>query len=260
VFRHLVACAPLPRPHRALLVGLLLAVGAPRPAHADPADYVIVPYTEAGRFQLAWAAGSERERERAGGGSARSQTLTLGYTPTDRYSTQVYVSWAADPGGSLRYGEWAWLNQFMVTTPGSGAFDAGALCGIEKPHERAEGTQILCGALIEWDTDHVQLNLNPLLERTRIADRPSETDLIYQWQAKTLVRHGVEVGAQGFGELGPWNHWSPAAQQSHTLGPAVFAKWGQGGGRTLSVDAAWLFGVGGGSPDHTLRVRLQEQF
>jgi hypothetical protein len=249
--------SPIGQRHRAFALGALLASGLAAPAYPDPSDYVIVPYTEAGRFQFSWAAGTERERD---GGSERSQTLTLGYAPTERYATQVYASWAADPGESLRYDEWAWVNQFMLTAPGSGAFEAGALCGIERPHDLGAGTQILCGALLEWDTDHVQVNVDPLLERTSHAGQASETDLLYQWQAKSLVHRGLELGAQGFGELGRWNDWAPASRQMHTLGPAVFAKWSQGGGRTLAIDAAWLVGVGDGSPRDTLRVRVQEQF
>ncbi|HEX4511807.1 MAG TPA: hypothetical protein VH328_17085, partial [Burkholderiaceae bacterium] len=203
------------------------------------------------------SAGAQHERE---GGNARSQTLTIGYVATERYSTQVYATWAADPGASMRYDEWAWLNQFTVTTPGAGAFDAAALCGIERPHDPDEGTGILCGALLQWDTDHVQVNVNPLLERHLHAADPSETDLLYQWQAKTLVHRGLELGAQGFGAVGRWNHWAAKAQQQHTLGPAIFAKWGLGAGRTLTFDAAYLFGLGDGSPRDTLRVRVVENF
>jgi hypothetical protein len=44
------------------------------------------------------------------------------------------------------------------------------------------------------------------------------------------------------------------------LGPAAFAKWPLGDGQVLNLDAAWLVGVGAGSPKNTLRVRLQCAF
>ena len=74
-----------------------------------------------------------------------------------------------------------------------------------------------------------------------------------------MVAHGVELGAQGFGAMGAWNHWAPAAQQSHTLGPAIFLKTHSFGG-PIALDAAWLVGVGSGSPKNVLRLRLQHEF
>ena len=73
------------------------------------------------------------------------------------------------------------------------------------------------------------------------------------------MAHGVELGAQGFGSFGAWNHWSPASQQEHTVGPAVFLKTSALGG-PVRFDAAWLFGIGDGSPKNVLRLRLQHEF
>ena len=82
----------------------------------------------------------------------------------------------------------------------------------------------------------------------------------YQWQVKALWRPGVELGAQGFGQVGPWNHWLPASQQEHRLGPAAFAKLRLGNGQVLKLDGAWLVGVGAGSPRNALRLRLQYDY
>jgi hypothetical protein len=227
------------------------------PALAEPADYVFVPYADPGAVIAAYAFGAEQPPE---GGRERAQSLELGWAPTARWFTAAYAGWYAEPGEPTAFEGVSWLNQLLLTTPGAGPVDVGALCEIERPHQREGGTGLLCGALLQVDTDHLQFNFNPLFSRRLDAASPRPTDFSYQWQVKTLWRPGVELGAQGFGDLGPWNHWNAAPQQEHTLGPALFAKWPQGGGRTLSLDTAWLFGIGAGSPSDTFRLRIQQQF
>jgi hypothetical protein len=109
------------------------------------------------------------------------------------------------------------------------------------------------------DTDDLQLNLNLSLDKHLGAAEAQRWQLGYQWQVKGLVARGVELGAQGFGSMGPWNDWAPAGGQEHTLGPAVFLKT-TAFGRPILVDAAWLVGVGAGSPKNVLRLRLQQEF
>jgi len=59
--------------------------------------------------------------------------------------------------------------------------------------------------------------------------------------------------------MGTWNHWAPAAEQEHTIGPAVFLKT-QAFGGPVRFDAAWLFGIGDGSPRNVARMRVQHAF
>jgi hypothetical protein len=254
-FRVSVARPPLRRaPVRAAVACLALLAA---PALAEPSAYVFVPYADPGAVTLAYAFGAERPPE---GGRERAQSLELGWAPTARWFTAAYAGWYAEPDEPTTFEGVSWLNQLLLTAPGAGPVDVGALCEIEKPREREDGTGILCGALLQVDSDHLQFNFNPLFSKHVDAASPQPADFSYQWQVKTLWRPGVELGAQGFGDLGPWNHWSAASQQEHTLGPALFAKWPQGGGRALSLDTAWLVGIGTGSPRNTLRLRLQQQF
>jgi hypothetical protein len=75
----------------------------------------------------------------------------------------------------------------------------------------------------------LQLNFNPLLPNITRAVAENGTFFGYQWQVKYLWQQALEFGAQGFGEMGKWNHFAPTSEQSHRLGPAVFGKIGLGG-------------------------------
>ena len=243
-------------PMRRAALCALLALGA-APALADPADYVFTPYADTGLWQLAYGLGTEHDRD---GSRETQQTLGLGGAPTARWYTSVYAAWAADDGGRFASDEWAWTNHLQLTTPGEAPVDVGVLCEIARPHDRAEGRLgVTCGPTLQMDTDDLQLNFNPQLSRQIGGEDAGTWQLGYQWQVKRLVARGVEIGAQGFGTVGPWNHWAPASQQGHTIGPAIFLKTTAFGG-PIKLDAAWLIGIGDGSPKNVLRLRLQHEF
>lgn len=248
---------PLAAPRaRHALAGAALALAA-APVAADPADYVFTPYADTGRLQLAYDLGTEHDRD---GSRETQQTLSIGGTPTARWYTSVYAAWASEDGGRFEPDEWSWTNHLQLTTPGADPADVGLLCELSRPHDRDEGRLgVSCGPTLQMDTDDLQLNFNPLLSKQVGGDGAGRPTLGYQWQLKGLVARGIELGAQGFGAMGEWNHWLPASQQEHTLGPAIFLKTNAFGG-PMRVDAAWLFGVGAGSPRNTLRMRVAHEF
>jgi hypothetical protein len=243
------------RLRRASLCALLAASATS--TLADPADYVFTPYTDIGKWQLAYGLGTEHDRD---GSRETQQTLGLGGAPNARWYTSIYAAWAAEDGGSFAVDEWSWTNHLQLTTPGEGPVDVGLLCELSRPHDRDEGRLgVNCGLTLQMDTDDLQLNFNPLLGKHIGAEEPEKLTLGYQWQVKGMVAQGIELGAQGFGTVGPWNHWSSASQQQHTVGPAIFLKTNALGG-PIRLDAAWLFGIGDGSPRNTLRLRLEHEF
>ena len=245
-------------PRRAALAALAaLAVLGAGPALADPADYVFTPYTDIGKWQLAWDAGVAHARD---GARAAQQVLSIGGAPAARWFTSVYAAWAAADGGPYALDEWSWTNHVALTSPGAGPADVGLLCELSRPHDRPEGRLgAACGPTLQVDTDQLQFNLDLRLGKHFGAAAPERPQLGYQWQVKGLLAPGLELGAQGFGSLGPWNAWASAAQQEHTLGPAIFVKTDALGG-PIRLDAAVLFGLGQGSPRNVLRLRLQHEF
>jgi hypothetical protein len=246
-----IAAAPV---RRASLCALLVLGTAP--ALADPADYVFTPYADTGLRQLAYGFGTARGRD---GARATQQTLSLGGAPVDRWYTAVYAAWAATDG-AFAIDEWVWTNHLKLTTPGEGPVDVGLLCEVSRPHDRDEGRLgVTCGPTLQLDTDDLQVNFNPLLGKHLGAYEPERWELGYQWQVKGMVAHGIEVGAQGFGSMGPWNRWASTSDQQHTAGPALFLKTNALGG-PIAFDIAWLFGIGSGSPKNVLRLRLQHEF
>jgi len=138
--------------------------------------------------------------------------------------------------------------------------DVGFLVELERPQDRSEGNELRIGPLFQTEVGKVQLNGNVLFERHVHADAPQHTELGYQWQAKYRSNPGFELGVQGFGEVGPWNHWDPADQRSHRLGPAVFGKLPSGNHQAIRYNAAWLIGASSAAPNHNFRFQVEFEF
>ena len=69
----------------------------------------------------------------------------------------------------------------------------------------------------------------------------------------------LNFGAQGFGELGPWDDWAPHDLQSHRAGPALFGSIGVGPG-TIGWQAAYLVGKTYGQRGQMLSFRVKYDF
>ena len=97
------------------------------------------------------------------------------------------------------------------------------------------------------------------LLRARLRALAGPTELAYQWQLRHRWNRWLHFGAQGFGELGPWDQWLPQDQQSHRAGPALFGSLPLGPGR-IGWQAACLSGKTYARRGEMLTVRVKYDF
>ncbi len=243
---------------RGLAVFVLLAL-LPHFAHAfGPADYVHTPGVTYGEHEIDFKVGTWKK---TGEERLRAWSLGYGYGVTQRWWTEFYRKYESFASESLaKFDAWEWENKFQLTEPGQYPVDLGFLLEVERPQDRSEGYEVLLGPLFQTDIDKVQLNGNLLFQRHIRAATGQRTEFGYQWQAKYRGKPEFELGLQGFGEVGAWNHWDPADEQTHRLGPAVFGKIPLGGREAVRYNAAWLIAATSGAPRNTLRLQLEYEF
>lgn len=224
-------------------------------ALAGPLDYVYTPAVEEGEKEIDFKFGS------AVGHPRESQaSLGFGYGANDWWFTEVYVKYAKDGNEGTHYDAFEWENKFQLTETGKYPVDIGFITEIEIPHDKDEGTELKIGPLFQSEFGKLQLNGNLLFEKHFHAAESSPTEMGYQWQIKYRWRPTFEFGLQGFGDMGKWNHWEPHDEQSHKAGPAVFGKIPVGERKAIRYNAAWLFGLSDGAPDHTFRFQAELEF
>lgn len=242
-------------PAVALCVSLLV-VG--RCAVAGPADSVLSPIVEEGEREVELLLGTARGRD---GRRESASAWSVGYGVTSFWFTELAAAWHKEPGQRHAFDAWEWENRFQLTETGRWPVDVGLVIEIERPKDRTEGYEVRWGPLLQADlTSSVQANLNLLFEKHYRAASPSAAELGYQWQLKYRWKPAFEFGLQGFGDVGPWRHWEPHAEQPHRLGPAVFGRFKAGDHQVVKVNAALLRGLTDAAPRTTLRMQAELEF
>lgn len=227
-------------------------------ALANPAFAVYTPSITEGEREVELQSGAHKLRD---GGSASGASLSFAFAPRAWWAIEFGVKGQREAGERFGYDAWEVEQRFALTEPGRYPVDFGLLLEIEKPKNRDEGWELRYGPLLQTEWGRLQGNLNLLFERHLHAAEPPRAELGYQWQLRWRSDPMLDWGAQGVGELGPWRHWSPHAEQSHQLGPALFGRLkSSSSGAAWNYDAALLVGTGGASPRRALRARLEYEF
>jgi hypothetical protein len=241
----------------ALILATVLVADSTCGASGSPDSYVLTPNIERGEVELEYRMGAQNQ---AGAGSLEGSSLALGYAPTSWWGTEVYAKFRRRCGASVQYDAVEWENRIRFTKPGRHALDVGAAIEFELPADRSEGVELAIGPLLQSTLGRWQLNANVLFAGSIDATAASPTQLGYQWQARYRWKRAISLGAQAFGDVGTWDHWSATSAQSHLLGPALFGNivFGDDGG--LDYDAAMLWGLTAGSPDTRFRLQLEFEF
>jgi hypothetical protein len=219
-------------PAAALLLAACTAV------RADPGYYVISAYTDPGVSTLDlryWTTKARGQPEQVW------PEIGIGHTVNSRWSTLLLASFVGPSDLRVRASLLSWQNNVLLTQ-GQWPVDLALHLNLMRHADRADGRTLEFGPLLQTELGRTQLQANLLFERRSGADRPRPTQLKYQWQLQHPWRPGLRWGLQGFGELGPWDHWAPHARQSHRAGPVIFTTLPLAPGVTLKAQAAWLLG------------------
>lgn len=227
-------------------------------AHAGPDDSVNSPIVEEGEKEIGFQLGTAKARD---GTRESAVSLGLGYGVNSWWFTELTAKGNRQTPDGWRFDALEWENKFQLTETGKYPVDIGLLVEIERPQDHAEGWELHFGPLFQMElTPRVVANVNLLFGRHYDAAVPSSMGMDYQWQLRYRWKPEFEVGAQGFGSLGPWRNWLPREQQEHKAGPAVFGKLQWDGRHAFNYNAAWLFGAGPNTPSNNLRLQVEYEY
>lgn len=242
----------------AAIAALLLCIAAPRPAvAAEPGYYVVTAYDNAGLLAVDLRYWSVAMPGRPGVIWPEAGLL---WGVSSRWTTELYASYVGTDWSGSRLSTLNWQNEFLLTQ-GEYPFDLALHArAIEHQARVGGGRGLEWGPVLQTDVGRTQLNANVFVERTWASAQPAATELKYQWQVRYRYRPALHFGAQGFGELGPWDHWSSDNRQSHRAGPAVFGTLPIGAAQPWTYQASYLFGRVYGQQARMLSVRLLGAF
>lgn len=225
-------------------------------AYAGPNDEISTPTVEPGEREIDFKWGAQKSPD-----GARGAAFSLGfaYGINAWWATEIYANYKQEPGATNSFDAWAWENRFQLTETGRYPVDVGFMFEIERPKDQTEGYELSYGPLFQAEWGRVQGNFNLLMQKHVRGSAAFDTELHYQGQLKYRQAEQFEWGVQAFGSLGPWDHWSPSAQQEHKFGPALFGKIRTGTASAIKWNAALLRGSNTATRT-TLRFQAEYEF
>ena len=224
---------------------------------AGAADYVYTPAVEYGEREVDLKLGATSPQA---GNRAQGVSIGYGYGATEYWFTEVYLK--RERSGDMTANLAEWENKFQLTDTGEYPVDVGLITELEAPLSSNAPWEFKFGPLLQTEFGKLQLNGNLLFERAfgKASGVPYTTNIGYQWQAKYRWQAILEIGMQGFGEMGKWNNWDKQSDQNHRIGPAVFGKLALGGRQAIKYNAAWLFKASDAAPNQTFRMQVEYEF
>lgn len=225
-------------------------------ACADPGYYVVTPYSNEGLVSVDFRYWTVKPRD---GIETVWPELGLAYGVTSRWTTELFMSWIGSSNSATRPSTLNWQNDFLLTQ-GEWPFDLALHAQLIRSETTANTRALEFGPVLQTDFGRTQANFNLFFDRDygRNAARP--TRLKYQWQLRHRWVPQLHLGVQGFGEVGPWDDWAPANQQSHRAGPALFSTLRLGGQDVVKLQAAYLLGKTYGSSGHMFTLDARYEF
>ena len=232
----------------------MICAAAAGPVWADPGYYVVTTYSDAGKVDVNlryWTT------KRPGRPEMVWPEVGVGYGVTDRWYSQLFVSAIGRTIGETNLDSINWQNDYLLT---QGQYPVDVAVHTQLVRNVGESNVLEFGPALQTDIGRTQLNANLIFEHGNGEYNPPDTQLKYQWQVRYRWLPALNVGLQGFGELGTWSHWDAGAQQSRRFGPALFTKLPLGEHEALKLQAAWLTGKTYGQQGHMLTVRATLDF
>lgn len=208
-------------------------------AHADPDESLLTTYSQYGAHQIDLEYGIQKAPHQF---PASAAALGVGLSMNDDWYSEFYLGYTHENGEATAFDSAALQNIFTLTN-GSSPLEVGLYTEIEYENDRSQGYQAKIGPLFEAGFGLTTANLNLLFHRDYRADAYNPMQLDYQWQVKRRIGSALELGVQGFGTVGQWNHWAPQDQQEHRFGPVILGKLALDDKRVLHYNAALLFDV-----------------
>ena len=230
-------------------------------AWADPGYYVVQPYDNEGLRTLDFRYWTVKPQGRV---EAIWPEVGVGLGVTSRWTTELFVSWIGSSRQATKPSSLNWQNEFLLTQ-GEWPLDVALHLQWVRDAENSHQNSIEYGPVLQTDFGRWRLNGNVFFERAQGGSPAQPTQIKYQWQMAYRLGPVLGLGAQGFGELGRWNRWSPKADQSNRAGPLISGHWplaaGPAGGRAqFTLQAALLVGQTYGSAGRMFSLRAHTDF
>lgn len=222
------------------------------PHHAFAVDKIYAPVVNKGEAEIEY----NFSRTFDGDGSkndAQDHEIELGYTPTDRWATELTMAVSREPGEDTKVDAFEWENVIQFWEQGAKWIDAGVLLtyGHAVHHDDADAVEAKLLLEKQWGKFLHVVNIGGEQEVGRNA--AGGPDLSFAWNGRYLYNLHFQPGLEFQSDFGQDNALQHFNTQEHYVGPAAYGEIVGG----FKYEAAWLKGISSAAADSAMRLKLE---
>jgi len=176
----------------------------------------------------------------------------IGYTPTDRWTTELYGEFERDGQSSVKFTHLEWENRYQLTEQGKYWLDAGiyfayeSLCGKES---RQSGRK----AFYYKNPRNNSRTCEFIITKKWAAESFPAQRLVFHGAAVTVLSQYIQPGFEYWIDFGEIRQQLPYQEQKHQVGPALYGRLTP----HVKYDVGYLFGTSHAAPDGELKWILE---
>jgi len=227
--------------------------------NAEAGFKVYSPYVEQGEWELEFR-GHRSVDANAGKDDGRSFLYEIGYSPTARWHTAVFLEAEGEPGEPNTLTEFAWENIVQLTEPGQYWLDVGAYVEYAKGLNHGGDHALEWKVLLEKDFGKFVVVANPIFEQGFSDSDDSGVGFEYAWGTYYRLNPAFEPGFEAYGGIGELTAANELNAQEHLIGPAARGTVLLGGGTKLKYNLGYLLGLTDATPDGAFKFELEYEF
>ena len=156
---------------------------------------------------------------------AQTRKLGAGYGISDSWFSELYAEYEkpAD-SNTMQVQYYEWENMLRLTGPGRHTADWAIILEYSYATDQAEQDAVKLMPIMQTRFRHTMLTMNFGFERNPSENATKHWQFSYGWQYLWLGNPAYRFAIEGYGQTGDVNHWAPAQEQTHQIGPALVGK------------------------------------
>jgi hypothetical protein len=190
--------------------------------------------------------------------NSQTRKLGAGYGFTNYWFSELYAEYEKPPDSNtaqVQYYEWE--NMLRLGEPGMHWADWAVILEYSRAADPQEQDSVKLMPIMQTRFSHTMLTLNFGFGRNPTENNTNHWQLSYGWQYLWLGNPAYRFALEGYGQVGDVNHWAPAQEQTHQIGPALVGKvrTSEDSGYEYNVGVFW--GVTQATPDRALMASIE---
>lgn len=247
----------MPRsPFQVLSLTALLTMATATTVWAQAFD-IHAPASKRGSFEVEILNGANPGKTRGDAEFLRNaHEAKAVYGITDRWTFEVGALVERPALDDTRLARISLENIIVVQPPVKNGVGFGWFAATEIRTSEDTHNSVIFGPLVQFNAGNAELLINTLLHKTYGPNATPGLDLTYVWRAKYEVKHGVALGAMGYGFINDLGSGPAFNQQDHRIGPALFFDVPMDKGRDLDISLGTYFGMTSAAPEASLMLNF----